>query len=139
VALAAALGIASIRVRAGGAREPQLAGTQPATSEPVKPASRTIRGRVIDLGNQPVAGAVVVGGFHDTGSPNHQVFTTDTEGRFSWQVPPGDLSLSVYAHKPGSAAAIGELWFDGGRKGGDLDISTVSADPPGGSSMVPSV
>ena len=104
VVLAAALGVGSLRVRAVEAQEKTTrAATATATTNvrPVNPPSRTINGVVLDLEGKPVSGAVVVGGLTDTGAPNHRVFTTDGAGRFSWPIPAGVVSVSLYAHQPG--------------------------------------
>ena len=89
------------------AQEKPKIGNLPAAvvkAKPVIPPSRTIKGVVLDSRTTRVSGVIVVGGLTGTGTPNHQIFTTDSEGRFSWPIPAGgNLGEPVCSQtRPGS-------------------------------------
>ncbi len=89
--------------------------------------SRTIKGVILDLDNNPASGVVVVIGLAGTGTSNHQVLTTDGEGRFSWPIPAGGVVASVYAHKPGRAIA-NSRWVDAGKTRDDIELHLRETD-----------
>ena len=95
---------ASLRV---GAVEPRQEPRLGAHRRPLRNLSRpprmprAIKGMVLGPDEEPVAGATVVAGLEETGKANHQVFTTDAEGRFVWPLPPGPIFTNLYAYKEG--------------------------------------
>ncbi len=121
IALAAALGIGGIRIRAVAAQEPAESPKQaqppkpsqaPAAAKPAAPAKPAaaagpkapptdIAGVVLDDRDQPVAGATFVAGAHGPGRSGHQVSETDARGRFQWPLPPGSNQVCLIAHKDG--------------------------------------
>lgn len=115
VALAAALGLGGLRVRtlADEPREkpdreaPRAPLTQPAPSD-----DRLVKGTILDADGAPVAGATVVAGLRDTGTPNHRVLTTDKDGHVNWTAPLGKHVASIYVAKDGWAPAV---WMEGMR------------------------
>ena len=48
----------------------------------------------------------MVAGIDDPEKPDHEVFKTDKDGRFTWRIPEGSLSYYFVAHKDGLAPAI---------------------------------
>jgi hypothetical protein len=134
VILAAALSVASLRVRAVEAQEQStignLQGAQ-AKEKSVIPPSRTVKGLVVDLEDNPVSGAIVVGGFTDTGTTNHRIFTTDSEGRFAWPIATDGELVGLDAHKPGRALGFQTYWLDpkNTRDNIELKLGNVTADP----------
>jgi hypothetical protein len=137
-----AVGLGSFRIRAVESQDskidhPRPASTEPkndktqpetANSDPARPASRTIKGRVIDSDGKFVPGAVVVGGLRDAGALNHQVVITDKEGRFLWRVPPRS-SLNFVAHKPGFAVESTDYWVDIEERANDIIIQLGKPEP----------
>ena len=81
-----------------------------------------IRGVVLDLDGKPATGVVIVAGLTDTAASNHQVFVTDSEGRFTWPLPEGMFSISLFAHKTGRAATVWSQWLDAGKTEGPIKL-----------------
>jgi Carboxypeptidase regulatory-like domain len=116
--LTSGLGAAALRVGAIEPRQqPRSRSIQAASAKPEPAAAhaRVIKGIVEGPDEEPVAGATVVAGLEETGKANHQVFTTDAEGRFVWPLPPGPISSSLYAYKEGWTATVSSLWMEAGR------------------------
>ena len=125
VALAAALGVGQLWGRAaefGGKFGLTIPQTATAKAESAKSPSRAIRGVVLDLDGKPATGVVIVAGLTDTAASNHQVFVTDSEGRFTWPLPEGMFSISLFAHKTGRAATVWSQWLDAGKTEGPIKL-----------------
>lgn len=106
-ALAVTLVVGGLRIGTVEARPspgPQ-APTPPPKAEPPPRADRILEGTVLGPDGKPVAEAVVVGGSTESASIANRAFRTDGEGRFSWPLPPGEVSVELVAHKDGFAPA----------------------------------
>jgi beta-lactamase regulating signal transducer with metallopeptidase domain len=117
--LAATLGIGGLRLRA--VEQQPDKGSQPAIT-PVRAESatqpaRTIRGVILDAEGKPVGDAIVVAGFPDLAQPNHQVFKTDQNGRFTWSILEGPISVYFIAHREGLAPGIWMTWLTAEQSG----------------------
>ena len=112
----------------------RVSSTATTRAKPMNPPSRTINGVILDFDDNPVSGAVVVGGLSGTGTPNHHVLTTDSEGRLSWPIPAGGTLVSLYAHKPGRAPTYWTGWLDAKKAGDDIELrlgkANSSPSPP---------
>jgi hypothetical protein len=131
VALAAALVIGGLHVRAV---EPQATpNNRPAPAaarvEPTTAAARTIEGVILDHEGKPLAGATVVAGLSDSVKPNHQVFQTDKDGRFTWPIPEGPVSVYFVAHQQGLAPAIWMRWMPPDVRGDHVERKLGKAEP----------
>ncbi|MEJ7638855.1 MAG: M56 family metallopeptidase, partial [Singulisphaera sp.] len=132
VAFAAALGIGGLHVRAV---EPQAeSNNRPAPpapkAEPATTAARKIEGLILDPDGKPAADAVVVAGIEDaSGKPNHQVLKTNVDGRFTWSIPEGSVSLYFVAHKAGLAPAIWMNWLPAEKRGDDVEWKLGKSEP----------
>ena len=132
VAFAAALGIGGLHVRAV---EPQVeSNNRPAPpaskAEPATTAARKIEGVILDPDGKPAADAVVVAGVEDaSGKPNHQVLKTNEDGRFTWSIPEGPVSLYFVAHKAGMAPAIWMNWLPAEKRGDDVEWKLGNTEP----------
>ncbi|MFI5455562.1 MAG: carboxypeptidase regulatory-like domain-containing protein [Isosphaerales bacterium] len=131
VAFAAALGIGGLHIRAV---EPQAKKddrpTHPAVkAEPAAATARNIEGVILDPDGKPAAGAVVVAGFYGSGKPNHQVLTTGKDGRFTWPIPEGPVSVYFVAHKEGLAPAIWASWLPVEKRGDHVERKLGKQEP----------
>ena len=132
--LAGGISVTSLRVRAFEAQERSALGNLQAAAandESVIPPSRTVKGVVVDFEDNPVSGAIVVGGFIDTGTTNHRIFTTDSEGRFAWPIATDGKLAGLYAHKAGRALGFQTYWADpkNTRDNIDLKLGKAAAEP----------
>ncbi|WP_406698069.1 M56 family metallopeptidase [Singulisphaera sp. Ch08] len=106
VALAAALGISGLQVRAveTPAKKENPPDRVTAQTEPANvKKSRMIEGVIQENAEEPIPDAVVVVGFTGLGTPNHQVFKTDKNGRYSYLVPDRAVEAVIFASKEGYA------------------------------------
>ena len=129
ITLAVALGAGGVGVRTV---EPQAKQDhQPARpvvkAEPAAP--RQIKGLIINHDGKPAAGAIVVAGFDDLDKPNHQHFTTDDDGCFTWSIPEGPISVYFVAHKAGLAPAIWMTWLDADKHGNHVELKLQKVEP----------
>ena len=78
-----------------------------------------------------MSGAIVVGGFINTGTPNYRIFTTDSEGRFAWPIATDGKEVRLYAHKPGRALGFQTYWADprNTRDNIELKLGKAAAEP----------
>ncbi len=68
-------------------------------------------------------------GFYELAHPNHQVFKTDKDGRFTWPVPEGPVSLYAVAHKDGLAPAIWMKSLDVEERGDHIELKLGKTEP----------
>lgn len=131
VAFAAALAIGGLHVRAV---EPQAKPDKPparpsSRAEPTT-AARQIKAVILDPDGKPAADAVVVAGVVDkSGMQNHQVFKTNEDGRFTWSIPEGRVSLYFVAHKEGLAPALWEGGLPAEKRGDDVERKLGKTEP----------
>jgi hypothetical protein len=92
---------------------------------------RAITGVILDGDDNPIPDALLVAGLDGTGTSNHTVFTTDREGRFSWPIPAGAISVVLYAHKPGYRPIAWPRWLEAKSKGDEIELRLhkVKSDP----------
>jgi hypothetical protein len=90
---------------------------------------RGLDGRVLDPDGRPVADAVVVAGIASPGETEQRVLETDADGRFSWAVPSGSVTLFVAAHKAGYSPAAWEAWFPADAKGQAPELKLGRVEP----------
>jgi beta-lactamase regulating signal transducer with metallopeptidase domain/protocatechuate 3,4-dioxygenase beta subunit len=127
--LSAALGAGGVGI---GTVEPQVktvAPTAPSVVKAVPAGQRQIGGLIRGPDGKPVAGAVVVAGFDDLDKPNHQLFATDNDGRFTWSIPQGPISVYFVAHKAGLAPAIWMTWLDADKQGDHVELKLQNVEP----------
>jgi beta-lactamase regulating signal transducer with metallopeptidase domain len=96
--------------------------------QPKAPPARHIKGVVLDPDGKPAVGAVVVAGILDA-TRNHEVFTTDQEGRFIWSIRDGAVSAYFVAHKEGLAPAFGTMFVDAGEPGKPTELKLGKSAP----------
>ena len=130
----AALSVAGLRVLAFEAQEKSTLGNRPAAAandKSVIPTSRTLKGVVVDFDDNPVSDAIVVVGFINTGTANHRIFRTDSDGRFAWPIAIDGRAIRLYAHKPGLGLGFQIYWADprNTRENIELKLAKATAEP----------
>ncbi len=128
--VAIALGMTGLRVGAAGPQVNQkskIAATS--QTKPPPASSRKIEGVIRDPDGKAVADSIVVAGIQTTGKPNHQVFHTDTNGRFVWPIPEEPVMVYFVAYKEGFTPFFWIRWMDAGMREDHVDRKLGKPEP----------